>query len=1043
MDTSSIERKFFKFLFSTRFAGILMLLFAAAIGIATFIENDFGTSSAQKVVFQAWWFELILFLFSVSLVANIIKYRMIPLKKWGLFLFHASMILIIIGAGITRYFGYEGIMHIRENEVANSFLSAETFLQFEIVKDEQAYRFDERVLFATLGNNNWKSRYTLGDDELVVRVRDFIPNPKQVLEESPEGKPTLKIVMGGAAGREEYFISPGESQSINGDLFNFNDTYLPGAINIKYSNDSLLIKTERTLTQMTMATQALDTLLPQDGYYPLKLRSLYSDGVSSFVFGDFKQQGFVRVESEDPKVKGESLTALLVDITVNDETQANYIVGKKGQPGEPAVFHFNEMSLAVSYGAKPIVIPFGLKLYDFQLERYPGTNSAASYASDVQLIDDRNNVKQDHRIFMNNILNYGGYRFFQSSFDPDEQGTYLSVNHDFWGTWVSYVGYILLTLGMIMSLFDKKSRFHIITQKLRRMRADRQNLGVIILLMTALSFSGLQAQEVDHSNHMELKSVISEEHADEFSRMIVQDPNGRMKPMHTMTREIMRKLFRKETMLNLNADQVVLSMFADPFSWGAVPMIKLGKHTTIKKMLGLEGNLATYNDFFTKEGQYKLGEEVKRAYGLQPIDRGTLEKELMKMDEKVNIASMVYSGRFFRMIPVPGDENNLWVSSDLGSGEHKIDQPVAETFFAAYLPALRNGIQTGDFGLANVVLEKLAEYQQKEGAAVIPSENKQKAEILLNNLGVFNTLAFTYFILGLLSLLLLFVSVFKPNLNLNIALKILLGLIIAGFLFHTLGLGLRWYISGRAPWSNGYETMIYIAWTTTLAGLLFSRKNFGGLTATMILAAIVLLVAALSYLDPEITPLVPVLRSYWLTIHVSLEAGSYGFLMLGAIIGLINLILMIFLTESNKERIRSIVQEMSYISELTLIGGLFMVSIGTYLGGVWANESWGRYWGWDAKETWALVTILVYAFILHMRLIPKIQGLYAYNLASIFGWASVVMTYYGVNYYLSGLHSYAAGDPVPIPMWVYYVVVGVTIVSIVAYFRKKKFPIIS
>ncbi len=254
---------------------------------------------------------------------------------------------------------------------------------------------------------------------------------------------------------------------------------------------------------------------------------------------------------------------------------------------------------------------------------------------------------------------------------------------------------------------------------------------------------------------------------------------------------------------------------------------------------------------------------------------------------------------------------------------------------------------------------------------------------------------------------------------------------------------MRWYISGRAPWSNGYESMIYIAWTTTLAGVLFTRKSFGGLAATTVLAGTLLFVSTLSFLDPEITPLVPVLKSYWLTIHVSLEAGSYGFLMLGAIIGLINLILMVFITENNKHRVKRIIQEMSYISELTLIGGLFMVSVGTYLGGVWANESWGRYWGWDAKETWALITILVYAFILHMRLMPKLQGLFAYNVATIFGLATVIMTYYGVNYYLSGLHSYATGDPVPVPNWVYIAVVSIIVLSIIAYIRKRKSGVIS
>jgi len=206
----------------------------------------------------------------------------------------------------------------------------------------------------------------------------------------------------------------------------------------------------------------------------------------------------------------------------------------------------------------------------------------------------------------------------------------------------------------------------------------------------------------------------------------------------------------------------------------------------------------------------------------------------------------------------------------------------------------------------------------------------------------------------------------------------------------------------------------------------------------MILAGTILLVAMLSYLDPEITPLVPVLRSYWLTIHVSLIAGSYGFLMLGAIIGIINLILMIFLNEKNKLRIKEIITEMTYIGEMTIMGGLVMISIGTYLGGVWANESWGRYWGWDAKETWALVTILVYAFILHMRIIPKMYSLYSFNLATLFGFASVVMTYFGVNYYLSGLHSYAAGDPIPIPNWVYISVVAVFIIGVLSFWRKRK-----
>jgi cytochrome c-type biogenesis protein CcsB len=466
-------------------------------------------------------------------------------------------------------------------------------------------------------------------------------------------------------------------------------------------------------------------------------------------------------------------------------------------------------------------------------------------------------------------------------------------------------------------------------------------------------------------------------------------------------------------------------------------MIKITEQEVIKNTINAEGPLVAYKDFFNVDGSYKLRDLVKEAYNLQPIDRGTVEKDIMKIDERVNIANMIYSGRILKIIPVKGDPNNTWVSTYVDHNLGIEEVPVATRFFNNYKPALQKALETHDYSFPNEVLSELITYQLDNGGEVIPSQIRVKAEIFLNKLNVFSRLSLVYSLLGLAFLTLLFINVFKPDYNLKKVGKVFFGLVLLGFAFHTVGLGLRWYVSGRAPWSNGYESMIYIAWTTTLAGLIFTRKSYGGLAATMILAGTILLVAMLSYLDPEITPLVPVLRSYWLTIHVSLIAGSYGFLMLGAIIGIINLILMVFLTEDNKSRIKKVIREMTLISEITLVGGLVMISIGTYLGGVWANESWGRYWGWDAKETWALVTILVYAFILHMRIMPKIYSLYNFNLATLFGFASVAMTYFGVNYYLSGLHSYAAGDPVPIPTWVYIAVICVTLISITAWWRKR------
>ena len=1029
--------KFLILIFNTRAAGVYILLFAVSIAVATFIENDFGTSSAQKVIFKSWWFEVLLFLFGATIAVNIIKFKMIKQKKWAVLLFHASIILILIGAGVTRYFGFEGMMHIRENKTSNSFLSSNTYLNFKVDKNEDTYYFDEEVLFATKGNNNWHDSFLIGNDLLEIAVKEFIPNPKQILRENIDGEPTLKIVVSGINGREEYFIRRGETKRIRKVIYNFKENEIPEAINIIYNNESLLFKTNKVLTQMVMATQKRDTIFPSNEYKPLKLRSLYSDGINNFVLPEFNARGRVSIVSENQKVESQSLTALLMKISVNGETKQAYIYGQKGLAGRPKVLHFDALNISLSYGAKEITLPFSIKLNKFILDKYPGTNSASSYASEVQLIDKNKDLKKDFRIYMNNILNYGGYRFFQSSFDKDEKGTYLSVNHDFWGTLISYLGYALLTIGMILTLFSKKTRFHQVIQKIKKLRAKSSTfLLTLFLLSSAFSFAQLEKE------NLQVKYVVDIDHANKFSNLIVQDYRGRMKPVQTLSSELLRKLSRKESLYGLTADQIVLSMFANSNDWYGVKIIKLGKHKDIQRKLGVTSEYASYKDFFLKNGNYKLRDEMRNIHNVKPIDRGVYEKELLKIDERVNILSMMFSGSLLKIIPDTNDPNNAWVSNRDHDHNHEDGKfSAADTFFNAYSTALKKAMRTNNYVDADRLLDELKDFQNKKGGSIMPSSTKIRAEIFLNKTNVFSRLALMYMLLGITFLFFLFLSVFKPKINLKIAYKILFSLVVLGFVFHTIGLGLRWYVSGRAPWSNGYESMIYIAWTTTLAGVLFTRKSFGGLAATMVLAATILLVSMLSFLDPEITPLVPVLKSYWLTIHVSLEAGSYGFLMLGAIIGLINLILMIFLKASNKIRIKRIIKEMTYISELTLIGGLFMVSIGTYLGGVWANESWGRYWGWDAKETWALVTILVYAFILHMRLIPKLNGLFAYNVATIFGLASVIMTYYGVNYYLSGLHSYATGDPVPIPQWVYIVVGFIIMISTIAYFKKKKYKI--
>lgn len=289
--------------------------------------------------------------------------------------------------------------------------------------------------------------------------------------------------------------------------------------------------------------------------------------------------------------------------------------------------------------------------------------------------------------------------------------------------------------------------------------------------------------------------------------------------------------------------------------------------------------------------------------------------------------------------------------------------------------------------------------------------------------------------------MLLFIRILWPQFRFKWGINILAGILFLAFIAHTGGLGLRWYIAGHAPWSNGYESMIFIGWASMLAGFSFYKRAPIALGATAILTFLILYVAHLSWMNPEITNLVPVLKSYWLTIHVAVITASYGFLALGGFLGILNLIFMLLQTNKNKDRIQLKIKELSRINEATLIAGLYLLTIGTFLGGIWANESWGRYWGWDPKETWAFVTILLYAFVVHMRMIPGLKSLYAFNVGSIFAYFSVLMTYFGVNYYLSGLHSYAQGDTVPIPNFVYYSVAGLLALAISAYFAERKHQI--
>ena len=1022
-------------LFSQRLTALLLIVFAFAIGYATFLENDYGTSASKALIFNTKWFELILLLLTINLIGNVFKYKLFRWEKAATLMFHLAFIIVIIGAGITRYVGFEGSMHIREGETSNTIVSADSYLQFKVDNKEEQLTFDKKLYLNGKYNASFSNDFDFKGNNIKVAYKNFVPNSIDTVVASDNGKTVIEIVTVGKGGRLSRYIESGDTKFFGKFPVAFNDNSIAESVKISETDTGLIIVSPYDINYMSMDDQS-QAVLKKDTVHVFKNRRLYNINNVQLVFKSVHKNVVIKQISA-PKDNKSGEDALIVDLTCNDKTREVVLFGGQGYTSNHTIFQLEDLNFSLAYGSKKIFTPFEVRCNDFTLERYPGSNSPSSFASEVTVMDNRfGGVEINQRIFMNNVLDYDGYRLFQSSYDQDELGTVLSVNHDFWGTWVTYVGYFFLFLGMLLTLVMKKSRFTTLRQSIRKMKAKRAIGVAILFLLTTFSVNTASAQHEghDHSKEKVEEQIIDAVHADKFARLLVQDQGGRIKPIHTFASEVLRKLYGKETYNDQKPTQVLMGMMYRPSQWQSIKMIKV-KNPQLEEQLGAEDHYVSFIDFFDKKFNYVITKDVDEAKRKKPSEQSKYDKELIKVDERVNICYMVFQGSLMKVFPKYLDSNNTWYTSADYRKFTSHDSIFVKAILPMYYGAVSQAFKTNDWSLADSTLKHIVDYQNKFGATVIPEQGKIDAEIKYNELHIFKKLFMYYALVGVLLLFFLFADIFGTRKWKRIIISVFTFALFGLFLCHTGGLIMRWYISGHAPWSNGYESMIYIAWVTVLAGFIFSKSSKMTIAATAVLASLTLMVAHLNFMDPEITPLVPVLKSYWLMIHVAVITGSYGFLGLGSLLGLINLLLMIFRTAKNKVRINETLKELTQINEMTLTVGLFMAAIGTFLGGIWANESWGRYWGWDPKETWALVIVLYYAMLLHLRFIPKANGKFLFNFLSVLGLGVVLMTYFGVNYYLSGLHSYAAGDPVPIPTFVPITVAIILVIAGIAWFR--------
>ncbi len=1043
-----------KTLFSTKLMAVLFLVFAAAMGIGTFVESRYSTETARIYIYNATWFEAIMVFFVINFIGNIFRYRLLQWKKWPVLVLHISWILIIVGAFVTRYISFEGMMPIREGNSENVFYSDKTYLTAyvdgTINGETRRKMLEDDILVTPEGKRSslpWRDDFN-GIPFSIAYV-DFIEGAKEGLIPDETGKEYLKIVEAGDGERHEHFLESGKVASIHNVLFAVNRE-TKGAINIFTDQGTYQIKSPFEGGFMRMADQFQGTVTT-DSLQPLQLRSLYTMAGMQFVFPEPVIKGsYGVVKVPEDQITEQTQDALVVAVTVNEQTVEKRILGSKGPSNFSDKFSLGGLEFSLRYGSKVHELPFRVRLNDFIAEKYPGTETSySSFMSKITVEDQRS---FDYDIYMNHVLDHRGYRFFQASFDRDEKGTVLSVNHDQWGTWITYIGYFLLYFGLLGIMFFGRTRFKELAVALEKVKRKKATLATIFLLL--LSLSGFSQQESHEHNRLptpeEVDSVlqattVAKAHADKFGALVIQDGGGRMKPVHTFSSELLRKLSGKDKYNDLSANQVLLAMMLNPSVWFNVEFINLAKteNDSIRKIIGVPKGqkYVKATDFFDATGMYKLKPYLQEA--TSTTNPNQFQKDFTKAHERFSLLNMALSGQVLKIFPLLNDENNKWISAvEFRSGQFQVQDSLYANFMANglpyYLNTLQNAITTGDYAPSDKLLEAFKQNQKNHGIEVLPKEEKVKTEIIYNKLDIFNRLFKYYGFIGLLLFLVLVFRIFKDREIWKAAAYFLKGVIILLFVWHTAGLVLRWYISGHAPWSDAYESILYVSWATLAMGLAFGRKSELTIAASTFVASMLLWIAHQSWVDPAIANLVPVLDSYWLMIHVAVIVGSYGPLTVGMILGVTALLLIILTTQKNKARMELNLKELTIINELSLTVGLIMLTIGNFLGGQWANESWGRYWGWDPKETWALVSIMIYAFVLHMRLVPGLRGRWTFNFMSVVAFGAIMMTYFGVNFYLVGLHSYAQSGAAAItPDYVKYIVLGVLLLGGISYWRYR------
>ena len=634
-------------------------------------------------------------------------------------------------------------------------------------------------------------------------------------------------------------------------------------------------------------------------------------------------------------------------------------------------------------------LPFSITLNQFEIIYYKGTLAPMDFISHISVADKDCHRQIQGKVSMNHIFSYQHYRFYQSGYSEDNEGSVFSVSHDPYGIGITYAGYTLLLLSTVFFFFSPQSRFR---QLLKSPLLHRSLTVILLLFAFSLNSNFLKANSPS-------PKVLPREVAEHFGDLYILY-NNRICPLQTFARDFTIKLYGSSSYKGLTPEEVLTGWLFYYDSWKNEPIIRI-KSNEARKLLEIEGNYARLKDYISTINEYKLEKMMNHIRsGEQVTDKRGIEEA----DEKFNIINLVCTGAMMKIFPcrnIAGKTLEWYSQSDQLPQDMDNDKWV---FIRKSMSYVNEMIVMKKYNDACLLLEKIKKYQQKECDGLLPADNKFKAEKIYNQFDYSKSVAMACICIGLICFIYYchcMASQKRTSRKAIIILNILLWIV---FTYLSAAICLRGYVSNHLPLSNGFETMQFMAWCTLLLTFLLQRKFAMLLPFGFLLCGLTLMVSMLGESNPQITQLMPVLQSSLLSIHVVVIRIAYSLL---AFI-MLNGVTAVILHQSQKE-CKEQIERLQIISQIILYPAIFLLAIGIFIGAVWANVSWGRYWGWDPKEVWALITMLVYALALHPRSLPWFHRTMFFHVFCITAFITVLITYFGVNFLLGGMHSYANG----------------------------------